>query len=48
MHMYFNMKIPGFEGVEIHKVEKVEDRIALYVMMPRKEHKCKRQITHTF
>ncbi|BDH60778.1 ISL3 family transposase [Lysinibacillus sp. PLM2] len=40
MHMYFNMKIPGFEGVEIHKVENVEDRIALYVMMPRKEHKC--------
>ncbi|KGR74747.1 transposase, partial [Ureibacillus massiliensis 4400831 = CIP 108448 = CCUG 49529] len=38
--MYFNMSIPGFEGVEIHKLEKVGDRIALYVMMPRKEHKC--------
>lgn len=38
--MNFIMNIPGLKGVTIHKVEEIEERIALYVSIPKKEHQC--------
>ena len=38
--MNFNMNIPGLKGGIVHKVEEIEERIALYVSMPKKEHPC--------
>lgn len=35
-----NLKIPGLEDVTIIKIEQLEDRIAIYVEMPVKLHKC--------
>ena len=38
--MNFNMIIPGLKDVEVMKIEEMNDRIALYVQMPRCAHQC--------
>lgn len=35
-----NIKIPGFEGVIVKKIDRFEDRIAIYIELPVKIHKC--------
>lgn len=34
------MQIPGLKDVEITKIEKVGDRIVLYVQLPKYTHPC--------
>ena len=38
--MNFNMNFPGLKGVTIERMEEQENRIVLYVSLPRKEHIC--------
>lgn len=38
--MNFNMKIPGLKGVKIEKIEEIDERVALYLSLPVKPHKC--------
>jgi transposase len=40
VQMNNNIKIPGLEDVKITKIEQVEDRIAIFVEMDVKTHKC--------
>jgi len=40
VQMNFNMFLPGFEDVQVIKMEKVEDRIAFYVQLDVKPHEC--------
>lgn len=38
--MNINMDIPGLKGVNIDKIDQIEDRIVLYVSLPKKEQCC--------
>src|SRR5699024_3065236 len=35
-----NMKLPGLEDVNIEKIEQIDDRVALYISLPVKPHRC--------